>query len=72
METNGNDAASPVVAGNVIMGQGLTKREQFAMAAMQGYVMAEHERYHIYMAKDAVAMAEALIAALNEGGADNG
>jgi hypothetical protein len=49
----------------------MTKREQFAMAAMQGtnmeaYANAFGNQWAIHVAKDAVIMADALIAELNK------
>lgn len=66
MTTFGEDYAHPC-EGEDWREQGLTKREYFAAAAMQGILSRamELETYGYY-AKCAVVQAEALIAALNE------
>lgn len=43
---------------------GLTKREMFAMAAMQGLLSNEPDRQPYYIAADSVIMADALLAEL--------
>ena len=48
---------------------GLTKREVFAMAAMQGQLAAGWDETMDGYAKDAVRMADALLAELAKGGA---
>jgi len=65
MKTNGNEPATGYASDNRHE-KGLTKREQFAMVAMQGYIAADHNRFHKNIAKEAVAMADALINSLNE------
>jgi hypothetical protein len=45
-------------------GAGLAKREMFAMAAMQGLLANEGDRLQKYIAADAVAAADALLAEL--------
>ena len=83
METKGNDPASPtevayvdgvlcgIQTGNSSgISIGLTKREQFAMAAMQAYAGADYVGNtgvpHEEIAKWAVNQADALINALNK------
>lgn len=43
---------------------GMTKREQFAMSAMQGLLAHESDREPKFIATDAVIMADALLAEL--------
>ena len=69
-ETKGKDLASPMSAedarethGGYYSHKGLTKREYFAAKAMQGMLL--HDRGE-GIALDAVAMADALIEALNK------
>jgi len=72
--TNGNLPAMPVTykerynAGydyelRDVCHQGLTKREQFAMAAMQG-ILSNSSNVMSYCARDAVMMADELLAEL--------
>ena len=81
MITNGNDPANPVLTQSPSLQNqtslGLTKREQFAMAAMQGLLanpdftgsFSYHSEMHYKTVSDvAVSHADALIAALNKGG----
>jgi len=73
MKTNGNEPAYPTTEydnnGYAIRGFGLTKREQFAMSAMQAYAGADHVGNsgmpHEEIARWAVNQADALIYALN-------
>lgn len=69
MQTRKNDRALPFQAaqedGTEIYEPGLTKREFFAAAALQG-VMANPEFMHFEAAKMAVKKADELIKALNE------
>lgn len=72
---NGDTPANPLTWKAIIHNDGLkiddcyglTKREQFAMAAIQGLASsaAEYSRFH-EMAKDAVAIADALLAELEK------
>jgi hypothetical protein len=55
--------ASGAICGEVVVSQGLTKREMFAMAAMQG-LLAKSEYTYVDTATDAVAYADALLAEL--------
>lgn len=57
--------ASGALCGEVVVSQGLTKREMFAMAAMQG-LASESGRYQSAedMAHDAVKLSDALLAEL--------
>lgn len=69
--TNPNDAAfsnATDYAGNPTVGYGLTKREEFAKAAMQGLIASDHEvNWNAkQIATFAVEQADALIAELNK------
>lgn len=77
-KTNPNDSITPIVetvfsrGGNSKMkctSAGLTKREAFAMAAMQG-IVSNHAMIDItsweWLAKESVNAADAIIKALNE------
>jgi len=79
MNTQGNNPAYPLMPShtdpNSVMGenyQGMTIRQQFAMAAMQAYAGADHVGNsgmpHEEIAEWAVKQADALIVALNKGG----
>lgn len=56
-----NDASAKSAARAMM---GLTKREQFAMAAMQGLLANEPDRQPFYIAADSVIMADTLLAEL--------
>jgi len=66
---NGKSAAYPVVAEFDVLAEGLTKREAFAMAAMQGlcanpsYMTGDWIRI---VSKESVAMADALLKELEK------
>jgi hypothetical protein len=71
--TNGNLPAMPQTHSDNLCQQtgtvkvehaGLTKREMFAMAAMQGLLANESDRLPQYIAADAVIAADALLAEL--------
>ena len=65
---NADEPASPIVETNedVCVSIGLTKREQFAMAAMQGLLADSETNYSKveFMAAEAVYCADALLKAL--------
>ena len=68
-----NNADMPAMPHDIVFGYdptGLTKREHFAGLAMQG-LMADEEEYRQWsdLAKDSVAVADALLKALEQ---DNG
>lgn len=66
--TDPNDAAYPIVEGDVMTDYGLTKRELFAAMALQG--LLTNDRLHgdqSTFAIQSVALADALIEALNIG-----
>lgn len=70
MSVNGGEPAFPVMSAAEWQGHGMTKREVFAMAALQGilanpqYAPPRRMRL-VWMAKDAVEAADELLAALS-------
>jgi hypothetical protein len=73
MATNPNEAVT-ITKGNCYDQKGLSKREHFAALAMQGLLSQPADQAFVYqnrpdaVAREAVNFADALIAALNEGG----
>ena len=61
-------AAYPCVTEDYLQ-EGMTKREAFAMAAMQGMLAADSELDEVKAAHWAVSQADALLAELAKGGA---
>ena len=62
---NGQESAAPVVAEFDVIQSGMTKREAFAMAAMQG-LLAEGLMMDTEIAKDSLMIADALLAELEK------
>lgn len=65
-ETKANDSASPIIVENYIVDGGLTKREYFAVTALQGMLAKYGSDYQVNNAKEAVYCADALIEELNK------
>ena len=64
-KTIANDCVFPIIVGNYLVDSGLTKRESFAVMAMQG-LLANDSGLITSKARDAVKAADALIEELNK------